>query len=84
MENNFSKISLKARAEFIEFKDFKLGTEGSSKRIKIDSIDEYYISSSGILMVICSGKKIQFEYKKSSDTIKLLAKLDSLFNIRSL
>jgi hypothetical protein len=82
MESDVSKLKLKSRSEFIEFKDFKTSVEGSSKRIKISSIEEYYICSKGRLTIFHSGRKSMFEYKDQVMTEKLLDRIDSLFNIK--
>jgi len=83
MESDVSKLKLKSRSEFILFKCFKTSPEGSPKRIKISSIEEYYICSKGRLTIFHSGRKSMFEYKDSVMTEKLLDKIDALFNIKS-
>lgn len=82
MESEVSKLKLKSRSEFIEFKCFKTSQKGSSKRIKINSIEEYYICSKGRLTIFHSGRKSMFEYKDPVMTERLLDKIDSLFNIK--
>jgi hypothetical protein len=82
MESDVSKLKLKSRSEFIEFKDFKTSLEGSSKKIKLSTIEEYYICSKGRLTIFHSGRKSMFEYKDPVMTEKLLDKIDSLFNIK--
>jgi hypothetical protein len=84
MESQVSKLKLKSRSEFIKLKDFKTSSEGSSKRIKLSSIEEYYICSKGKLTIFHSGRKSMFEYKDPVMTEKLLDKIDALFNIKLL
>jgi hypothetical protein len=83
MESEVSKSKLKSRSEFIVFKCFKTSPEGSSKRIKVNTIEEYYICSRGRLTIFHSGRKSMFEYKDPVMTEKLLDKIDALFNIKS-
>jgi hypothetical protein len=82
MESDVSKLKLKSRSEFIEFKDFKTSPKGSSKKIKLSTIEEYYICSKGRLTIFHSGRKSMFEYRDPVMTEKLLDKIDSLFNIK--
>ena len=82
MESKVSKLKLKSRSEFIEFKCFKTSPKGSSKRIKISSIEEYYICLKGRLTIFHSGRKSMFEYKDPVMTERLLDKIDALFNIK--
>lgn len=84
MKSEFLKEELKSRPEFLELKDFKTSKEGSSKKIKINSIEEYYICSKGRLNILHSGRKSLFEYKDPLMTEKLLDKIDSIFNIKSI
>lgn len=82
MEENNLQSDTHIKNRFVIFGDFAVGGYVPA-RIRVNSIDEYYIDSTGVLRIILKdGRKHSFKYSKVEATKKLLDKLDSLFNIR--
>jgi hypothetical protein len=83
MEKDLLKKRLMARDVFVEFKNFRINKENvnSSKRIRLSTIDEYFLDENGVLVVYNSGKKNTFRFRSESKAMLTIEKLDSLFSI---
>lgn len=78
MEPNKIK-NIKEREKFLEFKDFK-AERGSTRKIKLSCINEYFRIDSKIIIITNTGK-ITFDYGNFEKADKLISKIDTFFNI---